>query len=601
MNCFALAFSSNYESLMRALYLFICMLVLAAAGLGAALAQEVDYRVDISASGTDGLAKRLRENSLLVSLKDKKPSTVAALRRRASGDAENFHSLLQELGYFDARVDYRLVSGEDGTDVLFTIEPGHQYTLSGFRLAWIGGEPEIPALDTAEKPVGETVSADAILKAGQDRLDVLMRHGYPFPEIVERRLVVDHDDRTANVELTIDKGPFARFGDTKIEGFRRVDPEFIERRIEWVEGEPFDIRKVNLTRRNLTRSGVIAMADIVYGAVGDDGRLPVSVTVRESKHRSIGGGVAYSTTLGPVAQVFWEHRNLFGEAEKFRARLEVGTRRYGVTADFNKPDVLGSRKLGLEVSAELSHEELEAFNRDLAAISTLLHYEWTDTTVMSGGVLLEQTTIEEKGEDADDFTIAGLPLQIRFDNTDDLLDPSQGFRINAGVVPYTVLNRSVDFIEADFGVRHYLPLGERFVWANRARGAALFGASRSDIPASKRLFAGGGGSVRGYGYQTIGPLDEENDPSGGRLLVELGTEMRFMVTDSIELAAFYEGARVTRDLEAASDEDFRWGTGLGARYHTAIGPVRLDIAVPLDRRDEIDDAYQFYVSLGQAF
>ncbi len=584
----------------RLLHYWLLIFALAASGM--ALAQGLDYTVNIHGIEDSDLLNDLRENSLLISLQDQMPVGMSALRRRAGNDTGNLIRILRENSYFNAAVDYVIDEKADGEiEVSLNILPGKKYVLSDFVVAWQQEEPKIPALAQLSYPTGELVTPDLILAAEQEIINLLMQNGYPFPAVVSRRLLVEHATSTVQALITFDQGELKNFGQTKLEGNTRVKTGFLQRRIAWQEGDLFDIRKVARTRQNLLLSGVIASADIRYPEDGGDGEtLPVNIDLRESKHRSIGGGATYSTSRGIISQAFWEHRNLMGGAERLRTRIQIGTRTYAATADLNKPDMWGDQDFSWQASAEISREELEAFDRDLAALSSYLSYQYTDEIMLRGGALLEQSRIRQDNGNDDTFTLLGAPLLGAFDNTGNLLDPRDGFRINLGIIPYKTLNEKGGFFEAGAGIVHYTPAGNRFVWANKARASALFGQSRSDIPADKRLYAGGGGSVRGYGHQMIGPLDEDGNPTGGRMLVELGTELRFMVTGNIELAGFYEGARVTRDLDAASDEDFRWGTGIGARYHTAIGPIRLDLAIPLDKR-EVDDNYQFYISIGQAF
>jgi translocation and assembly module TamA len=145
-----------------------------------------------------------------------------------------------------------------------------------------------------------------------------------------------------------------------------------------------------------------------------------------------------------------------------------------------------------------------------------------------------------------------------------------------------------------------LDTDRRFVLAGRAKFGSLVGEETDDVPANKRFYAGGGGSIRGYEFQSVGPLDANNDPLGGRSLIELNAELRVRITEQIGLVPFVDGGMVFDSVYPDFEEDLRWAAGLGVRYFSAIGPLRLDIAIPLNKR-EVDDSFQFYISLGQAF
>lgn len=586
---------------MNCLRAFIIAILFLLHGVTSAWAEGIDYTVSISGIEDNGLENSLKEKAFLFKLADKKPETAAALNRRIKNDLKTFKAVMEENGYYGAVLDYTLQEENNRKHIILTIDPGQIYTITEFILRWPDGEPaDVEVLSALKLPVGEPALPGTILDTEQTILTTLMQNGFPFPQTSGRKLSVNHTKKSVSAELFLDPGMIARFGPFQITGLKRVKEAFVERRIRWQEGEVFNIQKIASTRKALTRSGVVSSADIQYGEIAQDGQVPVTLDIRESKHRSIGAGAAYSTTLELVGNVFWEHRNLFGQAEKLRVKAEGGTATYALGADLNKPDMFGNTNLSWQNSAEFRQEFLEAYDKDTASLSTALNYKYSATSAVSSGVTIERSRIKEEGNPEQIFTLLALPLTYRYDGTDDLLDPREGIRANIGVTPYQVLNEQNSFIKVDAGLSHYLPVGKRFVWANRVRAAVVQGQTLEDVPADKRLYAGGGGSVRGYGYQLLGPLDENNNPTGGRMAFEVGTEGRFKITETIEGVAFLEGGRVSEDSELNSNADFLWGTGSGVRYHTPIGPLRVDLAVPLDKRKP-DDAFQFYISLGQAF
>ena len=200
--------------------------------------------------------------------------------------------------------------------------------------------------------------------------------------------------------------------------------------------------------------------------------------------------------------------------------------------------------------------------------------------------------------------LASIPLDGVWDTRDDLLDPSRGYQLVGQFRPYAdVVNDELRF-QSFFGdartyvrIRHSKP---RIIWAIRGASGVLTGADRYDIPPDIRFYAGGGGSVRGYAYQSLGD-HVGGQPVGGNSLIELSNELRFKLGKTWGVVAFVDGGNVFATSTPDWEEGLSWGGGVGIRYHTPIGPVRADVAVPVDRREDIDETYQFYISLGQAF
>lgn len=586
---------------MKNLNAFLVFLLLLLWGAGAVHAENIDYTVTISGVDDAALKNTLEEKSLLFKLSDKKPETTAALDRRIKNDLTAFKSILKEHGYYGANLTHKISKESEKKQIVISVEPGPPYTIQAFTLHWPKEEPpDLPMLKALKLPIGETALPGTILDTEQSILNILMQNGFPFPQTGGKKLFVHHETRSVSVELFFDTGEIAHFGPVTVTGLKRLEKAFVDRRIRWKEGELFNIKKIASTRKNLSGSGVITSVDIQYGTPHEDGTIPVTLDIKESKHRSVGTGIAYSTIQGPTGKAFWEHRNLFGQAEKLRIKAEGGTSTYALGATLVKPDMWDNKNLDWQNTLDFRQDFLEAYDSASASGRSVLHYKYSQTSSVSGGVAIEHNQIKETGEPDKNFTLISLPVTYRYDNTDDLLNPRKGTRFDIGLTPYQVLNEQNSFIKTETGASHYIPAGDRFVWANWARAALINGQALESIPADKRLYAGGGGSVRGYGYQLLGPLDENNNPTGGRMALELGSEGRYKFTDTLEGVAFFEGGRLSENLEWSGNSKFLWGTGTGIRYHTPIGPLRFDVAVPLDKR-EPDNAFQFYISLGQAF
>ena len=407
------------------------------------------------------------------------------------------------------------------------------------------------------------------------------------------------------VRLAVSSGPLARFGALTIEGLQEVEEDYVRLLVDWSEGEAYDRRKVDSTRRNLSGSGLFDSVTIrPADNLDDDGRVPVKATVTEGKHRTIGAGLFFSTDIGPGGEVFWEHRNFFGKNESLNLSASGSPIEQLGTAKFRKPSYWG-RDQNLLANASGGNRNTEAFNQVFAEGYLGLEQPWLETWELTAGAAPAYSILEETDrEDERQLGLLGFPLTGVRDDSDDALDPTSGTRFRFTLTP--TLGFGSDqllFLKATAGGTAYYGLDQddRFVLAGRARVGSIVGERTEAVPADRRFYAGGGGSIRGYEFQKVGPLDDDNDPLGGRALLELGGELRVRVTEDIGLVPFVDGGTVFDAPYPDMDETLRWAGGLGFRYFTGFGPLRLDVAFPLNPRDDVDDTFQFYVSFGQAF
>lgn len=572
---------------------------------------EVAYKTKIELKGLDDskLADALEAASQLVALKDKPPPSAAALRRRAEDDLPRLAEVMRAEGYWTPKLSYALDLARQPASVAVAIEPGPLFRLASVSFRTPSGETP-PLLDELGPgafglEIGGPARSAPVAAAEEQIVEEYARNGRPLAKVVDRKAVIDIAKDTMMVTYTVEPGPVARFGPLAIEGLDRVDRDFVARRVAWKEGVPYDSRLVGTTRRDLVKTGLFSAVRINHADAPDaEGKVAMTLDLVEGAPRSIGAGVAYNTNLGVGAQVFWEHRNLFGSGERLRVTAGAAQRQYGLALDFRKPDFI-DRNQDFLADAGLLQQRTDAYNSRRAQIFVGIERPLLPSLTVDTGLDLERASVHPRQQGSlrdENYTLFGLPLVLRHDTTDDLLDPTIGSRQTLALTPYHgIAGPSLDFLTSRLELRHYQRLDGtgRLILAGFGALGSIVGSSRDDLPSDKRLYAGGAGSVRGYAYQHAGPLDPAGVPLGGISSVELGAELRYRITDTLGFAPFVEGGNVYR-TSLPDRASLFWGAGIGLRYYTVVGPLRLDLATPFTHRPG-DKPIEVYISIGQAF
>lgn len=574
----------------------------------AGLAQsEIRYDTFIDVKGVDDkkLIELLRNGSQLVALEDRRPASLAALRRRAENDLPRLRDIMQAQGYWQAQLAFAIAPRDDQRRVTVTIDPGALFHIATVTFQNASGGP----LALAEKlgpaafglAIGDPARSAAVANAERQITEEYARNAHPFAKVADRKAIIDIATHTMAITYTVDPGGEARFGPLTVDGLKRVDRDFVDRRVAWHEGDPYDSRKVETTRQDLVKTNLFSSVRVAHADTLDDqGEVPMTVELSEGAPRSIGVGVAYNTNLGFGGSTFWEHRNLFGGGEDLRLSAGAAQRQLGVAAAFRKPDFI-ERNQSLLANAELLRVETDAFRSRREVVFTGIERPLLPSITLDTGVSLEHADVTETTR-SENYALVGLPVVLRRDTTDDLLDPTIGSRESITMIPYHgISGTDLNFLTTRIEGRQYQRLDStgRLLLAGYAALGSTVGVSRDTLPADKRFYAGGAGSVRGYGFQRAGPLGPDNTPLGGISSLELGLEFRYRITDTIGIVPFVEGGNVYPTSLPNSAKLF-YGGGIGLRYFTVVGPIRLDIATPFERRPG-DDAVQFYISIGQAF
>lgn len=571
-------------------------------------AEGVAYTVGFEGEMEPELQEKLEQVSTLMALRDRPPRTVASLRRRIARDEERLDEVLRAEGFYSATIDAAIDETTSPVEVTLRVDTGVVYLLEQYDIRYTG-PPARPAADFPREPedvglrLGMRARSAEIRRAARDIIDRLGEIGRPLASITDEKIIVDHDRTTMRVTLDIDPGPHSVFGPVAFTGLDEVSQAYVGRLVTWQEGEDYDQRQVDAFRARLVGTNLFDGVAVDHAAeTGPGGALPIEVKVDERKHRSIGAGATLSSDEGLAVNVFWEHRNLFGENERFRLTGRAGLIEQSATADFIKPN-FGTFGQNLLLNSLIRRQQDDAFDEKIFSVFAGLERDLLDNWRVRAGPSFDYSILTDN-EGERNVELLGFPMSATRDDTDDLLNATRGTRLTLALTPYAgAIEESIHFARAEVRGEAFLSVDadDRIVLAGRTRLGSIFGEETEIIPANKRFYAGGGGSVRGYPFRSLGPLDLENDPLGGRSVFEMGFETRFRVTENIGVVPFVEGGTVFDDVLPSGLGDLRWAAGLGLRYFTAIGPLRLDVAVPLDRRSEVDDSFEIYLSIGQAF
>lgn len=586
---------------------------LASAAKTPAASGEISYKVEINGVNDSALKTKLEALSELITRRKEPPLSRLALERRASGDEERLKSALQSEGYYGALLHTRFDFGASPPQVALDISTGPRYKIAAFDILYTEQrtlhDGDLPASGAdVGLAAGAPARAGDILAAEGRALDRVRKAGYPLAVVADHKYLVDPASASMHVTLAIDQqgsetGKWS-FGPVSFEGLDDVDRSFVESKVNWREGDRFDPAVLDKYRQALEGTGLFEFVRVEPAQnppAGSDA-LPVIVTVKERKHRTVGVGANYSTSEGPGAKIYWQNRNFNGKGRRIDLTLTAATIRQSFAAAYRRPEFLRNDQ-SFFTTAEVFHEDNDAYEQTGFDASAGVQRQLFPHLSVSGAGEFEFTRTTESGTRSISQLFT-FPLIANYDTTDSYLDATKGVRAKLRVAPSAGNNDGpVSFVTFEANASTYFGVLKhpQTVIALRSRLGIITGEDTHAIPANRRFYAGGGGSIRGYGYKKVGPRDDSGNPTGGRSVAEVGLEARIRVTETIGIVPFVEGGNAYGDSIDKFGSDFRWGAGLGVRYYSPIGPLRLDVAAPLNRRENIDDAFQIYVSIGQAF
>ena len=540
------------------------------------------------------------------------PANAAQVDRRAREDAALLAELLRAYGYYDARVETRVTAaGSDAFKVELEAQPGPLYRFAEITLPGLDGAGADAAnlRRTFGVEAGAPVDAAAVT-AGEAALRLeLGRRGFAFADVGALDIAVDHATRTARLVLPVQPNGARRFGRVIVEGRPLFSAEHIQTIARFDPGERFQTPRLEDLRRALVATGLVSVVNIRPVARPGSEIVDIAVGLEPAPLRTIAGEAGYGTGEGARIEVSWEHRNLLPPEGAVRFRGVLGTEEQLIGASLRRNN-FRKRDQVLTTTIAASNINRDAFNARTfligAGIERQTNIIWQKRWTWSvGGELIAS---DERDVNIDlgmtrrrTFFIAAAPATLSYDGSNDLLDPTRGYRLAGRVSPEASFQGSAfGYTRAQIDGSFYQPVSDNVTIAARARLGTIFGADRDRIAPSRRFYAGGGGSVRGYGFQRLGPRDPVfDDPIGGRSLAEFALEARVRVGGPFGVVPFIDAGNIYTSPLPRLDE-LRFGAGIGVRYHSNFGPIRVDVGTPLSRRSG-DPRVAVYVSLGQAF
>jgi translocation and assembly module TamA len=542
-----------------------------------------------------------------------RPTSRIEARRRAREAGDKAIAVLRSQGYYDYDVEPDIGDGESPAAFIAVIT-GPVSKIAQPGIEWVGAAPDAGAVTAATAAMalfpGAPGRAESVIAAEGRIIAVLEKHGYADALARPRQVIVDHADQSVRPTFRIAAGPQVRLDGVKVEGKGRTNPRWVAKLASWRTGQTYHPQAVAELERRLLDTGVYDSVTVALAPPNQavNGERPVIVSLADRPKGTIELGLSYSTTEGAGVDSHWILYNRLGGADTLTNTLRIANIDSRLQAQLSLPDWRKPEET-LKLTAALYRDRTPAYDDIGAGVSADLTHRYGKTSFFTYGASLDQTDTTEieqinfvLGNKKRRLTTVGLLGAFSLDRSNDPLDPIRGWKLEARAEPkFATGNGSIAYFKLSAQGSVYLPLdanGDTVV-AARLKLGGIAGGDIPGVPAQDRFFSGGGGSVRGYGYQMVGPRYPDNTPEGGLSLFETSAEIRRKLTGAWSVAAFIDAGTVGQHVYP----DFREpsvGVGVGVRYNLGFGPIRVDLATPLNPRHG-DSAVQLYLSIGQSF
>ncbi|PTE23757.1 hypothetical protein C5F48_00435 [Cereibacter changlensis JA139] len=592
-------------------------IALAAACIATPSAQALETLAFQVSGGNDDLEDTLRRASLLLAAESEGETEAQDLYGAARSEYARLVAAAYGLGYYSPVVSV-LIDGREAAGIAplnapatirrieVRVDPGPAFVFGAARIAPLAPGTELPEGFAAGRPAESGLIRSAVSAAVNGWRGV----GFAKVATSSENIVADHARRVLNADIGLNPGPRLRFGRLAIKGIDRMSERRTRKIAGLPEGETYDPEELERSAERLRRTGVFRSVTLEEDErVTSPDLLGITATLVEEKTRRYSLGAEISSAEGATLSALWMHRNLLGGAERLTVSGEVanlGASNSGVdyvlgvtldrpatlTADTTLSFHIDAARLDEEdylsntsaIGATFSH----IFSQQLSA-SVGVDYSYSDVTDDTGAYI---------------YRTLRLPLGVIWNTRDEDLDATEGHYVDAMLTPFVGFGDTDSGGQLKLDARAYRSFGEerRVTFAGRAQAGAVFGSDLYATPRDLLFYSGGGGTVRGQPYQSLGvrpdPADEDYK-IGGTEFAALSLEARVGVTKKIGVVGFVDAGYVSASGVDSSGDDFHAGAGLGLRYDTGFGPIRVDVATPVS--GDTGDGVQIYVGIGQSF
>lgn len=577
------------------------------------------YAADVRITGVDEdseLYDTLSGGSLLIEQTgaDRDPNTQE-LVAAAQADYGRLLAVLYDNGYFGPVIRISL-DGTDASDIspvqppaqvnqaVIAIDTGPLFRFGGTRIAPVAPGTELPD----EFATGETASLSVLKSTVSAGIDGWRDQGFAKADLADQDLTARHEDRTIAADLRLAPGPKLRFGPLAVSGNEDVRTQRILDIAGLPEGEVYSPAELRLAQERLRRTGAFNAVSLQEAEmIGPNDTLPITALVTEAPKRRLGFGAELSSLEGLTVSTYWMHRNLLGGAENLRLEAEVGGiggnsggEDYRLSAAFKRPATFNEDTNFYATAIAEQEDEVNFFSRSVSLETGIIRIASEERTYRLGFGLTRAETRDAFGTNR--YTLFTVPTGLEFDYRDNSLDAKEGYYVDLEVMPFLAISGADNGLRTLADARYYKTFGTArpVTFALRGQLGSVYGPDLDVAPADYLFYSGGGGTVRGQPYQALGVDLPSGETVGGRSFVGLSAEARVGVTEKIGIVGFADAGYIGAEEFYDGSGDWHSGAGLGLRYATGIGPIRLDVAVPTSGPDTNED-FQVYIGIGQSF